>query len=57
MTNNEKIRQLFKEIGDVEPGTGTLISIKHDEKCPALQSKLLSDCVCEPKFKRVGGEQ
>lgn len=46
----EKMKRIIEAAGELKPGVKN-IEISHDENCPALKTKSLIDCTCEPEFK------
>ena len=54
MTDLEKINKIVGAFKDVTPGSIIHVTIKHDADCPAIRTKSLSDCRCEPEIITTG---
>jgi hypothetical protein len=52
MDINEKIQKIIEAAGDIKPGVKH-ISVKHDDCCPAIKTKNLLDCTCDPDIKKM----
>jgi len=49
MDINEKIQKIIEAAGDGVKH----ISVKHDDGCPAIKTKNLLDCTCDPDIESI----
>lgn len=53
LTLAERIQLIVESIGQTPEGISH-IEVRHQDGCPALKTKRLSDCTCQPVIERIG---